>query len=296
MPGNNQDVALAIILVFPILSTLTVGLRCWSRLLGRHFGWDDGLIVVALVESILRSPAPALWWIKYLLDLVIGSDTKLTYQGYQSSDVPPLSTTEKVTGQKYNLANQLLYNPILAILKSSVIVFLFRLQDRWHIVRWNLYALSVVNMCLLIFIFLSDLFQCSPLRYVFDYPAMDSAAQKAAGADANGIKDGKMAKGGHCINQIAFFLGSAAFTIVTDIWLLCILAIIVWRLQMPKQRKMAIVGVLSMGVIVTALSIARLAIYAQRFNPNEDRTYNIGHTVSGAEANLASIAASAATL
>ncbi|KAK6837613.1 hypothetical protein RU639_001219 [Aspergillus parasiticus] len=66
---------------------------------------------------------------------------------------------------------------------------------------------------------------------------------------------------------------------------------------MPKQRKMAFVGALSMGVIVTALSIARLAIYAQQFNPkNEDRTYNIGHTVSGAEANLASIAASAATL
>ncbi|KAE8313240.1 hypothetical protein BDV41DRAFT_537304 [Aspergillus transmontanensis] len=143
--------------------------------------------------------------------------TRLTYQGYHSGDVPPLSITEKVTGQKYNLANQLLYNPILAIVKSSVIVFLFRLQDRWRIVRWNLYALSVVKMCLLISIFLPDLFQCSPLRYVFDCPAMDSAAHKAAGADANSIKDGKMAKGGHCINQIALFLGSAAFTIVTDI-------------------------------------------------------------------------------
>ncbi|KAB8271252.1 hypothetical protein BDV30DRAFT_240711 [Aspergillus minisclerotigenes] len=60
---------------------------------------------------------------------------------------------------------------------------------------------------------------------------------------------------------------------------------------------MAIVGVLTRGVIVTVLSIARLAIYVQRFNPkNKDRAYNIDHTVSGAEANLAIIAVSAAAL
>lgn len=48
---------------------------------------------------------------------------------------------------------------------------------------------------------------------------------------------------------------------------------------------------------VTALSIARLAIYAERFKPHrKDPTYNIGNTVSGAEVNLAITAASAAAL
>ncbi|KAE8388500.1 hypothetical protein BDV23DRAFT_195087 [Aspergillus alliaceus] len=267
MPENIQDVALAIVLVFPILRTLVVGLRCWSKLLGRQFGWDDGFIVVA-------------WSLAIGQTYTVWMYTKLTYSRYHSSDVSPLSIQEKIIGQKYNLANQLLYNPILAIVKASVIVFLFRLEDRRRIVRWNLHALSAVNLGLLLSIFLSDLFQC-----------------KAARADMKARTETGLVKGGQCINQIAFFLGSAGFTIVTNIWLLCIPAIIVWRLQMSKRKKTAIIGILSMGIIVTALSIARLVIYAQRFSPHsKDRTCNIGHTVSGAEANLAIITASATAL
>ncbi|KAB8230759.1 uncharacterized protein BDW43DRAFT_321363 [Aspergillus alliaceus] len=250
MPENIQDVALAIVLVFPILRTLVVGLRCWSRLLGRQFGWDDGFIVVAWILAIGQT-------------YTVWMYTKLTYSRYHSID-------------KYNLANQLLYNPILAIVKASVIVFL----DRRRIVRWNLHALSAVNLGLLLSIFLSDLFQC-----------------KAARADTKARTETGLVKGRQCINQIAFFLGSAGFTIVTNIWLLCIPAIIVWRLQMSKRKKTAIIGILSMGIIVTALSIARLVIYAQRFSPHsKDRTCNIGHTVSGTEANLAIITASATAL
>lgn len=33
---------------------------------------------------------------------------KLAYQRYHIHDIPPLSVERKVTGQKYNLANQLL--------------------------------------------------------------------------------------------------------------------------------------------------------------------------------------------
>lgn len=87
------------------------------------------------------------------------------------------------------------------------------------------------------------------MHYVYDSPAMDLAAQEAAGADENGMKDGKLVKGGTCIAQIEFFLISAAFTIITDIWLLCIPSIIVWRLQMNRNRKIAIIAVLSMGVM-----------------------------------------------
>ncbi|KAH8425079.1 uncharacterized protein LDX57_002827 [Aspergillus melleus] len=284
MPETIQDAAYAIILVFPIMSTLVVGLRCWARALTRQFGWDDSLIVVAWLLAVGQT-------------VTIWIYTRLTYQGYHIYDIPPQSIEQKVTGQKYNLANQLLYNPILAIVKASIIIFLFRLQDHRPVVRWNLWALTAVNLALLIAIFLADLFQCTPLRYVFEAPAMDLAAQNAAGADKHGIKDGLAITGGKCFNQIAFFLGSAGLTIVTDVWLLLIPCIIVWRLQMSRRKKVAILCVLCLGVIVTALSIARLAIYAQRFRPgNPDPTYNIGHTVSGVEVNLAIVTASATAL
>ncbi|KAL4860979.1 hypothetical protein BDV12DRAFT_82812 [Aspergillus spectabilis] len=284
MPDNNQPAALAIILVFPILSTIVMGLRVYSRYLIRQFGWDDVLITIAWLLAIGQAYAV---WIY----------TKLSYSGYHSWDVPEQTIDEQIKVQQYNLANQLLYNPILAIVKASVILFIFRLGDRRPVVRWNLHILFWVNLALSIAIFFADLLQCTPLHYTYDYPAMDPAAQRAAGADENGMKDGKLVKGGTCIDQVGFFLGSGALTIVTDIWVLCIPTIVVWRLQMNRRKKIAIIAVLSMGVIVTAIGIARLGVYANRFRPNNsDRTYNIGHTISGAEVNVAIITASATAL
>lgn len=116
----------------------------------------------------------------------------------------------------------------------------------------------------MIAIFLADLFQCTPLRYAYAHPAMDLAAQKAAGADENGMKDGELVKGGTCIAQVGFFLGSASFTIVTDIWLLCIPSIIVWRLQMHRRKKIAIIVVLSMGVMYVSQFLKCPALISPR--------------------------------
>ncbi|KAL4931812.1 uncharacterized protein BDV17DRAFT_288396 [Aspergillus undulatus] len=277
MSDNIQTQALAIILIFPILSTLALTLRCISRSLSRQFGLDDTLIVLAWLLAI--GQAITVWIC------------------YHSWDIPKQSTKQQIQAQKVNLANQLLYNPILAIVKASVIVFLFRLEDRRPVIHWNLHVLFWVNLLLMVAIFLADLFQCTPLHYVYDYPAMDLAAQRAAGADETGMSNGKVIKGGKCIGQIEFFLSSAALTVLTDIWLLCIPTMVVWRLQMNRRKKIAIIAVLSMGAIVTIIGIARLVIYAHRFRPNNnDPTYNIGHTISSVEVNVAIITASATAL
>ncbi|KAL4877362.1 hypothetical protein BJY04DRAFT_230667 [Aspergillus karnatakaensis] len=283
MADNVQTEALAIILLFPILSTLALMLRAYSRYIIRQFGWDDVLIIIAWLLAVGQGYTVYIY-------------TKLSYSGYHSWDIPEQTIDEKIKVQKYNLANQLLYNPILAIVKASVILFIFRLEDRRPIVRWNLHILFWVNLALSLAIFFADLLQCTPLHYMYDYPAMDLAAQQAAGAE-NGMKDGKLVKGGSCIDQVGFFLGSGALTIVTDIWVLCIPTIVVWHLQMNRRKKIAIIAVLSMGVIVTAIGIARLGVYANRFRPNNpDRSYNIGHTISSAEVNVAIITASATAL
>ncbi|KAL4734579.1 hypothetical protein BDV11DRAFT_212641 [Aspergillus similis] len=290
MGDNLQTEALAIILLFPILSTIVIVLRCYSRFLIRQFGWGkepcDYDILISFAWLLAIGQAYTVWVY-----------TKLSYQGYHSWDVPEQTIDDKILAQRYNLANQLLYNPILAIVKASVIVFIYRLEDRRAIVRWNLHILSAVNLALMIAIFLADLFQCTPLHYVYDYPRMDLAAQEAAGADENGMVNGKVVKGGTCIDQVKFFLVSGGMTIMTDIWMLCIPTMVVWHLHMNRRKKIAIIGVLSMGVIVTIIGIARLVIYNDRFNPNKtDRTYNIGHTISSVEVNVAIITASATAL
>lgn len=220
--------------------------------------------------------------------------TKVTMQGYHVGDVPKMSIGRQVLGQRYNLANQLLYHPIMSVVKASVILFLLRIDDKRRRVDWSLKALFVFNLALMVGTFFADLFQCTPLHYTYDYPAMDLAAQKAAGADEEGMLNGKEIKGGYCIDQVGFFLAAAGLAVLTDVLILIIPMIMVKDLQMRKKKKIAVWSILSIGWIVTAVSIARFGIYVHRFSPtNKDRSYGIGYTISGVEANLAIIAACA---
>lgn len=84
---------------------------------------------------------------------------------------------------------------------------------------------------------------------MFSAARMDPEAQRAAGADANGMLNGKLIKGGTCINQITLFLVSAGLTVLTDLMVLIIPTIIVWNLQMPRRKKVIAAMILSVGLM-----------------------------------------------
>ncbi|KAF9638914.1 hypothetical protein BFW01_g9811 [Lasiodiplodia theobromae] len=242
---------------------------------------DDIVILIAWVLAVGQTYAVWMY-------------TKVTMQGYHVADIPEMSIERQILGQRYNLANQLLYHPILSIVKMSVILFLLRIDDKRRRVDWSLKGLFVFNVLLMVSTFFADLFQCTPWRYTIDYPAMDLAAQKAAGADEDGMLNGKEIKGGHCIDQAGFFLAAAGLAVLTDVLILIIPMIMVKDLQMRKQKKVVVWAILSIGWVVAAVSVARFGIYVHRFSPkNKDRSYGIGYTISGVEINLAIIAACA---
>ncbi|CAG8975027.1 hypothetical protein HYALB_00012195 [Hymenoscyphus albidus] len=206
-----------------------------------------------------------------------------------------MSTEQKTVIMKMSLANQLLYNPILTLVKASVILFLLRIGGTKSYVKKSLYVIFFINAGLVIAIFVADAFQCTPFHYVYDASCMDLEAQRVAGADSNGMVDGKLIKGGKCFNQRLFFLFSAGFAVGTDLAVIAIPTLIVWNLKMTKRRKIAAVCVLSTGVLVTGVSILRLVLYYGRFDPrNHDTTHNVDYTTSSMEANL-SIAAACIT-
>ena len=181
--------------------------------------------------------------------LTIHLDTLYTWQGYHLMDIPKLNIADQVRGQKYNLANQLLYNPILALVKASVILFLLRIGGAKPIAKKALWFTFVINLLLAIAIFFADAFQCTPFNYVFDYPQMDLAAQKAAGADSKGQVNGVTIKGGKCIDQINFFLISAGLAVGTDLLVVAIPTVIVWDLKMARRKKIAAGAILSVGAM-----------------------------------------------
>jgi hypothetical protein len=150
-----QPQALALVVLFPVLSTIFVALRVWIRITMQQFHWgayitspqsyylepivltyaiptDDGLCVVACVLAVAYAGV-VYHWIQY------------QWFGYHVWDIPDYvrAVDNQVFASKLNMAQQLLYNPILGIVKASIILFLLRLGDRRWFIRYGLIAFFI---------------------------------------------------------------------------------------------------------------------------------------------------------
>lgn len=179
----------------------------------------------------------------------------VSHTGYHLVEMLPggmfftIDPQQHVLQQRWLMAMQLLYNPILGCIKNGVILYYLRLGSTQRHVRLSCYAFLFVNNSIMISIWFADLFQCTPLDYMFNGPLMDIAAQMAAGADNNGMVNGVLITGGHCIDNMAFVLITAGLTCLTDILVLAIPVTMLWGLQMKRQKKIMVGGVLCLGVL-----------------------------------------------
>jgi hypothetical protein len=133
---------------------------------------------------------------------------------------------------KWNLVSGLCYNPILGFIKASMILLYLRLGGTKKGVRMACYGLLTLTLSLTLALDLTDGFECTPVSYVWNYMAMDLAAQKAQNATEqifipgyemiSGFKDGKYITGGQCFNRALFIMVAAGLAILTDLMILCI--------------------------------------------------------------------------
>ncbi len=127
----------------------------------------------------------------------------------------------------WNYAVQILYNPILALVKSSVLVFLLRLFGGKKGVRRFIISLNVVNLMQMTAVFFAILFQCLPIAFNWD-PTI---------------------KGGHCVEQRVLFTTTAAFNILTDLVVLGLPLWILVDLNIPRRTKFALMFVFLLGLL-----------------------------------------------
>lgn len=85
---------------------------------------DDGLCLLAWALAVANAG-------------VMYRFIKVNYIGYHIWDVPEQSIEEVYSG-KLSTAQQLLYNPILCLVKASIIIFLIRLGDVRRKIRYSL--------------------------------------------------------------------------------------------------------------------------------------------------------------
>jgi hypothetical protein len=287
---SKQPTIIAITILFPAISTIVLSLRLWQRFLIKQFHWgksnpmpyscygtsnshinsDDGLVCVALALAIAQAGA----FIKFV---------QLTQQGHHIWDIATPTINEKVEADKWSMAQQLLYNPILCLVKASILVFLIRLGDKRKFIQWSSHVLFWFNLGHMISVFFAALTQCLPIHMYWDHYHTDK------------IINGETINPNYsCFDMAAFSLITAGLAILTDVLIILVPVAMIWNLRMPVRQKIAVGAALSLGWIVAVLGIIRFKIFYSFWFPSEDpgdSTYSLSITLSGIEVNVAIITA-----
>ncbi|KAB5536224.1 hypothetical protein GE09DRAFT_1226951 [Coniochaeta sp. 2T2.1] len=198
---------------------------------------------------------------------------KVEYIGIHNVDIPPHDTHHPIF---INYIGGLIYNPILSLVKVSVLIFLLRLAGTRPAVKATIWALMIFTICMMIAIFFSVVFVCQPVHYNWD-PS---------------IKDGK------CFDKRPFSIWTAAVAIFTDILVLALPFWIFLGLRTAPKAKIALLCCFGLGGIVAIVGGVRLYfIYKNTYLPKTpDSHYDIGYITTCLETNLAVMAASGPAL
>ncbi|KAI1306361.1 hypothetical protein F5Y03DRAFT_406064 [Xylaria venustula] len=198
-------------------------------------------------------------------------DIKLNYWGWREVNVPEFDSS---AGLWWFYLAQIFYNPVLALVKSSVLLFLLRLGGHQRKVRYFIYGLLAFNALQAIAVLFVAIFQCIPISANWD-----SAVKATA----------------KCIDP-AFHVINSSITIFTDLLVLIIPFWIFLGLKLPLAARIAIIGAFITGLAVTVIGAVRLAnVYKLFFvpaDPNSDPYYDIGLTLNVLEINLAIVSGS----
>ncbi|KAJ3527008.1 hypothetical protein NM208_g10919 [Fusarium decemcellulare] len=253
-----QQGAMAIIFLMTFLAFAFWTVRMYSRLSTKQLGigLDDWLATVAMLFSI-GMLGPNYLYFKY------------EFIGFPSDNLP--DTYDPQPSRFWNWIMQVLYNPILALVKSSVLIFLLRLGGHKRSIRWSIYALNTFNILQMIAIFFTVILQTIPIRAYWD---MSVKKQRE-------------------IDSPLFYVSTAIITIITDILVLVIPFWVFLGLKMRLAAKLGLIVVFLMGGVVTIVAIVRVHEFRKKYynlDPGYDARNSLGDTLSTVEVNLAIIA------
>ncbi|KAI0533151.1 hypothetical protein GGR58DRAFT_506652 [Xylaria digitata] len=124
-----QAVALFINFFLPALALIAVALRFYARDMLRQLAIEDWFLLLALLFS-LAMVVPFYFYLK------------LNYWGWREIDVPELDPSP---GLWWFYLAQIFYNPVLALVKASALLFLLRLGGHKRRVRYFIYGLLTFN-------------------------------------------------------------------------------------------------------------------------------------------------------
>ncbi|KAL3481649.1 ribosomal protein L36e-domain-containing protein [Aspergillus californicus] len=192
---------------------------------------------------ILRTPG---WEDSYA---VITIEADKHGNGVHQSTVEPSDLREYA---KLANASQIIYAPLIFTTKLSIFLLYLRVFAPTR--QGNTYRVILLlisfNLAFYLANFFMKAFQCSPRAKIWDENTP-----------------------GHCININIPILVTAVINVASDLMMLCVPIICVWRLHMTTKRKVGISAIFAAGIFGCFASIMRLEVSVDN-RDTDDRTYD----------------------
>lgn len=133
------------------------------------------------------------------------------------------------------LATEVLYNPAIACVKFSFLLFFRRVFPgrRFHALLWLVGTIVFIYSWIIIF---SAIFQCQPIRATWDMSVKHAKCMKFN------------------VEVVVF----AVFNVITDVTILIIPIPILWKLQIPWSKKVQLMAVFLTGILYAFTQVALL--------------------------------------
>lgn len=245
---------------------------------------EDWLIIVAqalntaLTACIWKSKSiadPAYWQCWRISYLLASAVVLVSYSGYHAADIPKggINVKEMLL---WRWINNLMYNPILGLVKVSFCITLLKLRSPKVWATVSLWFLIGVNIAFIIAATVGHIFSCNPVKKAWD-----------------------KAVPGTCVDRKPYIYGTIGTTIATDVLVTLIPAALLHDLHMSRRSKISVIIFLSLPIAVTAIGIYRLQNFVVVLNLPPGKTenpYNVRNSLSNIESNLGILAACGPTI
>ncbi|KAF2003479.1 hypothetical protein P154DRAFT_401435, partial [Amniculicola lignicola CBS 123094] len=209
---------LAIVIVFPLLATIIVSLRLYTRLLVVNAAsYEDSAIFFALLFSIATSIC----------------------QGFQvyngmGRHIQSLTLEQGIGSLKALFASIITYNFCLTLVKLSIALQYIRIATDKTVQKWC-WAFICLLLASCAQTFIAHIFTCYPVAKFWD----DRIP-------------------GKCINKSALWYANAGINISQDLCLIVLPIFILRKLLMPTKQKYYLMLILGLGGFASLASILRL--------------------------------------
>ncbi|KAF4765366.1 hypothetical protein HAV15_003320 [Penicillium sp. str.  len=167
-----------------------------------------------------------------------------------------LSDGQKVQYKKFCYIATILYCPMALFVKIALLSILTRIFAPYRAKVWFIYILLACLCVYYVIALIIKIRMCDPI------PAYWTG-------------------GGKCLDQNAALIADSVISVVSDIIILVLPLPLTWSLQMSRNRKLRVIGLLGAGGLATGFSLYRLVLVLKTGNPADMSIFFVIIILSG---------------